>query len=71
MASGIRGDGDPLDIYVLTERPAAHGDFLARALPIGGLRMIDGNEVDDKIIAVLESDVAYGDLRDITKRRLR
>jgi hypothetical protein len=67
MASGIRGDGDPLDICVLTERPAAHGDFLARALPIGGLRMIDGNEVDDKIIAVLESDVAYGDLRDITE----
>jgi inorganic pyrophosphatase len=62
-----QGDGDPLDICVLTERPAAHGDFLARALPIGGLRMIDGNEVDYKIIAVLESDVAYGDLRDITE----
>ncbi|MBI1735894.1 MAG: inorganic pyrophosphatase [Candidatus Rokubacteria bacterium] len=62
---GIRGDGDPLDICVLTERPAAHGDFIVRALPIGGLRMIDGDEADDKIIAVLESDVAFGDLRDI------
>jgi inorganic pyrophosphatase len=62
---GIRGDGDPLDICVLTERPAAHGDFFVRALPIGGLRMIDGNEADDKIIAVLESDVAYGHLREI------
>ena len=62
---GIRGDGDPLDICVLTERPAAHGDFFVRALPIGGLRMIDGNEADDKIIAVLESDVTYGHLRDI------
>jgi inorganic pyrophosphatase len=40
----IRGDGDPLDICVLTERPAAHGDFIARAVPIGGLRMIDGDE---------------------------
>jgi inorganic pyrophosphatase len=63
---GIRGDGDPLDICVLTERPAAHGGFFVRALPIGGLRMIDGDEADDKIIAVLESDVAYGHLRDIT-----
>jgi len=62
---GIRGDGDPLDICVLTERPAAHGDFFVRALPIGGLRMIDGNEADDKIIAVLESDVTYGHFRDI------
>jgi inorganic pyrophosphatase len=62
---GIRGDGDPLDICVLTERPAAHGDFFVRALPIGGLRLIDGDEADDKIIAVLESDVAYGPLRDI------
>ena len=64
---GIRGDGDQLDICVLTERPAAHGDFVVRALPIGGLRMIDGDEADDKIIAVLEADVAYGELRDITQ----
>lgn len=62
---GIRGDGDPLDICVLTERPAAHGDFIVRALPIGGLRLIDGDEADDKIIAVLESDVSYGHIRDI------
>jgi inorganic pyrophosphatase len=63
--TGIRGDGDPLDICVLTERPAAHGDFFVRAQPIGGLRMIDGNEADDKIIAVLADDVTYGHLRDI------
>ncbi len=36
-----------------------------RAMPIGGLRMIDGDEADDKIVAVLERDIAYGDLRDI------
>ena len=61
----IRGDGDPLDICVLTERPAAHGDFLVRALPVGGLRMIDGDEADDKIIAVLVDDVTFGHLRDV------
>jgi inorganic pyrophosphatase len=61
----IRGDGDPLDICVLTERPAAHANFLVRARPIGGLRMVDGNEADDKIIAVLENDVTYGHITDL------
>ncbi|HEV2707655.1 MAG TPA: inorganic pyrophosphatase [Pyrinomonadaceae bacterium] len=60
-----RGDGDPMDICVLTEKPAAHGDFLVRARPIGGLRMIDAVEADDKIIAVLADDVAYGHIEDI------
>ncbi|HLL76520.1 MAG TPA: inorganic pyrophosphatase [Pyrinomonadaceae bacterium] len=65
--AGIRGDGDPMDICVLTERPASHGDFFLRALPIGGLRMIDGDEADDKIIAVLVDDVTFGHLRDIAE----
>ena len=63
----IHGDGDPMDICVLTEKPAAHGNFFVRARPIGGLRMIDGVEADDKIIAVLEADVAYGHINDISE----
>ncbi len=59
--TGIVGDGDPLDICVLTERVIAHGDILVTAIPIGGLRMIDGNQADDKIIAVLAGDAVYGD----------
>src|SRR5215213_7147726 len=66
-AAVIRGDGDPMDICVLTERPAAHANFLVRAVPVGGLRLGDGHEADDKIIAVLENDVAYGHIEDITK----
>jgi inorganic pyrophosphatase len=62
---GIGGDKDPLDICVLTEKSVAHGGFLLRARPIGGLRMIDGGEADDKIVAVLEKDMAFGDLHDI------
>ncbi|HEV3468618.1 MAG TPA: inorganic pyrophosphatase [Pyrinomonadaceae bacterium] len=62
----IRGDGDPMDICVLTERPAAHAGFLVRAKPVGGLRMIDGREADDKIIAVLEKDVSYGHIEDLS-----
>ncbi len=65
--AGIRGDGDPMDICVLTEKSIAHGNFLLRARPIGGLRMLDGEEADDKIVAVLERDMAYGDLRDIAE----
>ncbi len=63
----VRGDGDPLDVCVLTERPASHGDFLLRAVPIGGLRMIDGDEADDKIVAVLYDDVTFGHLTDIAE----
>ena len=63
----ILGDGDPMDICVLTERPAAHAGFLVRAKPVGGLRMIDGREADDKIIAVLENDVSYGHIEDLAE----
>jgi inorganic pyrophosphatase len=64
--SGLVGDGDPLDICVLTEKEITHGNVLVRAIPIGGLRMLDGAEVDDKIIAVLAGDAVYGGLTDIS-----
>ena len=62
---GIQGDGDPMDVCVLTEKAFAHGGFFLQAKPIGGFRMIDGQQADDKIIAVLSSDVAYGHINDI------
>jgi inorganic pyrophosphatase len=58
--SGIVGDGDPMDICVLSEKSFSHGDIILRAIPIGGLRMLDGNEADDKIIAVLVGDALCG-----------
>lgn len=61
----LRGDGDPMDICVLTERSLHHGDLLVVARPIGGLRLLDRDEVDDKIIAVLEGDAVYGAYRDV------
>lgn len=63
--SGINGDGDPMDICVLTEKDISHGDIILKAIPIGGLRMIDGDEADDKIIAVLQNDVMFGGWRDL------
>jgi inorganic pyrophosphatase len=61
----VVGDGDPLDICVLTEKVIPHGDILLKAIPVGGLSMIDGNEADDKIIAVLAGDGVYGGWHDL------
>jgi inorganic pyrophosphatase len=61
----IEGDGDPMDICVLSEKSFAHGSFFLNAKPIGGLRMIDGQQADDKIVAVLEADLAYGSVNSI------
>jgi inorganic pyrophosphatase len=63
--NGIVGDGDPMDVCILTEKVISHGDILVRSIPIGGLRMIDGDEADDKIVAVLEGDSVYGSYRGI------
>jgi inorganic pyrophosphatase len=63
----IEGDHDPLDVCVFTEKTVPHGDLLLEAIPIGGLRLLDGNEADDKIIAVLKDDVLFGSIRDIVE----
>jgi inorganic pyrophosphatase len=62
----VRGDGDPLDVCVLTDAFISHGDLLVRARPIGGLQLLDRDEADDKIIAVLEGDTVFGEMRDIS-----
>lgn len=61
----IVGDGDPLDICVISEREVNRGNIIAEAIPVGGFRMIDGGEADDKIIAVLKGDQAYGNIKSI------
>lgn len=61
----IVGDGDPVDICVLTEKAITHGDILVRARPIGGLRLIDKNQADDKLIAVMDKDAVFGGYKDI------
>ncbi len=61
----IGGDGDPLDICVLSERPIEARDLLLHAKVIGGLTMLDGGEADDKIVAVLRGDFVWGDVDDL------
>ncbi len=65
--NNITGDCDPLDICVISERGFNHSNILCEAKVIGGFRMLDGGEADDKIIAVLKGDQAYGDINDITE----
>ncbi len=64
--SAKTGDGDPLDICVLSERPITKSEIIIPARVVGGLRLIDRNEADDKIIAVVESDPYWQDTKDIS-----
>jgi inorganic pyrophosphatase len=61
----LEGDADPLDICILSERSFSHGGILLQAVPVGGLRLIDRNEADDKIVAVLKGDAAFGHCAEI------
>jgi inorganic pyrophosphatase len=64
------GDGDPLDILVLSEHYIPRGDIILKARPIGGFCLIDGGEADDKIIAVLKGDKVfeqYTEMSDLPK----
>ena len=61
-----RGDGDPLDVCVLSERAIARNEIIVRCRVIGGLQMIDDGEADDKIISVLENDYVWGGARNVS-----
>lgn len=60
-----RGDGDPLDVCVLSERAITRNEIIVRARVIGGLQMVDRGEADDKVICVLENDYVWGTARDL------
>ena len=60
------GDGDPLDICVLSERPIDRSEVILSARVVGGLHMIDEGEADDKIISVLSNDQYYKDINDVS-----
>jgi inorganic pyrophosphatase len=60
------GDGDALDICVITERPISRAEVLISAKVIGILKTLDGGRADDKIIAVLDNDPFWGDVEDVS-----
>src|SRR5688500_7918189 len=61
-----RGDGDPLDICVISERPIARAEVIVPARVVGGIQLLDRGEADDKIVAVLEGDFVWNGVTDIT-----
>lgn len=61
-----RGDGDPLDICVVSERPITRAEVILGARVVGGLQMVDAGEADDKIIAVLENDPVWAEVDDVS-----
>jgi inorganic pyrophosphatase len=60
-----QGDGDPLDVCVLSERPVSRAETIMDAVVVGGIRTLDRGVADDKIIAVLEGDVVWGGAKDV------
>ena len=62
----VKGDGDPLDICVISERPINRSEVILRSKVVGGLQMVDNDEADDKIIAVLANDNFWGNAEDIS-----
>ena len=56
LTQSLGGDNEPLDVIFYTRAPLAPGTLI-KLRPIGVLKMIDGGEVDDKIVAVPASHV--------------
>lgn len=61
-----KGDGDPLDLCVLSERPIDRTEVILSTRVIGGIHMIDRGEADDKIITVLDNDKYYEGVKDVS-----
>src|SRR4051812_47671181 len=65
-------DGDPLDVICLTNYPTFPGCYIPIKI-IGVLKMIDGGEEDDKILAINAVDPRLShinSLEDISKNKL-
>ena len=53
----LGGDGDPLDVIVLG--PSVERGKVIKAKLVGVLKLLDGKEQDDKLIAVMEGTPFY------------
>lgn len=64
----LSGDGDPVDVLVLSEKSIMPGAVLP-VRPIGMLEMEDESGADSKVLAVpaVKGDLTYGDINDISE----
>lgn len=67
MPEATAGDGDPLDICVISERPIQKSEIILKARVVGCLPMLDDGEADFKIIAVLDADAMWSDVREVSE----
>lgn len=67
IADTLAGDGDPLDVLVITPYPVQPGSVV-RARPVGVLNMEDEGGEDVKLLAVPHTKLTkmYDDVQDIT-----
>lgn len=56
-------DGDPLDVLVLCSE-TLDPSIMVQCYPVGVVRMVDGGQCDDKIIAVVEHDPTWNFYRE-------
>ncbi len=61
----LAGDGDPLDILVISSEPTFPG-CIVPARVIGGLEMVDNGKQDYKVIAVVDVDPRYKEVQDLS-----
>jgi inorganic pyrophosphatase len=64
----LGGDGDPLDVVVLTGEPMITGSVLS-VRPVGYLKMTDDKGQDEKILAVPVNDPRFNERRNLSDIR--
>ena len=64
----LGGDGDPLDVVVLTGEPMITGSVLS-VRPVGFLKMTDDKGQDEKILAVPVNDPRFNERRKLSDIR--
>jgi inorganic pyrophosphatase len=62
-----QGDGDPLDVCVLSERPIQRAEVVLGVRIVGGIRTTERSQADDKLVAVLELDGVWGEVTEIAQ----
>jgi inorganic pyrophosphatase len=65
MPKELGGDGDPLDVLVLGQS-IPRGEVISVRL-IAVLKMLDGGEQDDKLIAVISEDSPFSGVESISQ----
>jgi inorganic pyrophosphatase len=62
----LAGDGDPLDVLILVDRPTFTG-CLVEVRAIGMLEMADTGKRDEKVLAVASNNPRYRDVKEYTE----